>query len=83
MAQDGDGVVYFATGDGVVEYDGVATRHLPLANGSIARSLAVHRSGAVYVGGIGEVGVLRRDATGRLSYSPLADPDAVVPQAAA
>jgi signal transduction histidine kinase/CheY-like chemotaxis protein/ligand-binding sensor domain-containing protein len=74
IAQDGDGVMYLATGSGVVEYDSVTTRRLPLANGSIARSLAVHPSGAVYVGGIGEIGVLRRDATGWLAYTPLEDP---------
>ena len=75
MAQDAAGRMYLATRDGVIEYDEVASRRIPLANGSIARSLAVHESGLIYVGGIGEVGVLRRDATGWLSYSPLEDPE--------
>ncbi len=73
IAQDGDGVLYLATGSGVVEHDGVSNRRLPLANGSIARSLAAHASGKVFVGGIGEIGLLERDATGWLTYSPLKD----------
>ena len=75
ITQDADGILYLATGAGVVEYDGVSSRLLPLASGSIARSLAAHHSGRVYVGGIGEFGVLSRDATGWLSYTPLQDPD--------
>ena len=75
VAQDPDGIVYLATGSGVVEHDGVSTEFLPLANGSIARSLAVHASGTVFVGGIGELGRLTRDPQGRLSYSPILDPD--------
>ncbi|MEO1087090.1 MAG: two-component regulator propeller domain-containing protein, partial [Acidobacteriota bacterium] len=75
MAQDGDGVLYLGTGVGVVEWNGVAATLLPLENGSIVRSVAVHRSGTVYVGGIGEIGAVRRDVTGRPVYSPLPDAD--------
>lgn len=73
IAQDAEGWIYLATGAGVVELDGESSRLVPLANGSIARSLAVHPSGLVFVGGIGEVGVLTRDALGELSYAPLED----------
>ncbi len=75
VAQDRDGIVYLATGSGVAAHDGVRTEFLPLSNGSIARSLAVHGSGTVFVGGIGEIGRLTRDLEGRLSYSPILDPD--------
>ncbi|MEM1206412.1 MAG: ATP-binding protein [Acidobacteriota bacterium] len=73
VAQTEDGVMYFATGGGVVEYDGVSSRALPLANDSIARSLAAHPSDRVFVGGIGEVGVVEKDDAGRISYRPLVD----------
>ncbi|MEM9553730.1 MAG: ATP-binding protein [Acidobacteriota bacterium] len=75
IAQSPDGVLYFATGSGVVEYDGVTARRFALANESIARSLAVHASGRIYVGGIGEIGVLTHDAEGRLAYAALEDPE--------
>ena len=75
IAQDFQGLLYLATGTGVVEYDGVSSRLLPLDNGSIARSLAAHASGRLYVGGIGEIGVFDRDETGQLSYSALRGPE--------
>ncbi|MEO1365712.1 MAG: two-component regulator propeller domain-containing protein, partial [Acidobacteriota bacterium] len=74
MAQDASGVMYLGTGVGLVEWDGVTATVLPLENGSIVRSVAVHRSGTVYVGGIGEIGALRRDVTGRAVYAPMPDP---------
>ncbi|MEM1177981.1 MAG: ATP-binding protein [Acidobacteriota bacterium] len=75
MAQNDAGLLYLGTGAGVVEYDGVTATLLPLENRSIVRSVAVHPSGAVYVGGIGEIGVIRHDPTGRPTYAPLPDSD--------
>jgi signal transduction histidine kinase/CheY-like chemotaxis protein/ligand-binding sensor domain-containing protein len=75
VTQDAAGILYFGTGSGVIEYDGASARRHSLANESIVRSLAAHPSGSVFVGGIGEVGVLTRDDTGMLRYSPLHDPD--------
>ncbi|MEM7584728.1 MAG: ATP-binding protein [Acidobacteriota bacterium] len=75
IAQDPDGVLFLAAGEGVIAYDGVSTDLLPLDNGSLARSLAIHPSGVVYAGGVGEIGAVRRDATGSLSYQRLGETD--------
>ena len=75
IAQDREGRMVFGTGDAIVVFDGVNRLSLPLANNSIVRSVAVHRSGRVYVGGIGEIGVVTRDETGLAQYRPLASAD--------
>ena len=74
VAQAADGALFLATGEGVVEHDGVLIRTFTLENASIARSLAAHASGRVYVGGIGEIGVLVAEADGGRAYEPLQDP---------
>ncbi|MBS1856450.1 MAG: hypothetical protein JST11_13870 [Acidobacteria bacterium] len=71
IAQGRTGVMYFGNTDGVLEFDGVSWRTIRLSNKSFARSLAVDRRGTVYVGGVGEFGLLRADATGSLQYVSL------------
>ena len=75
VAQDPAGRVWAATGSGVAVFDGVSPTRFELANGSIARSLAVRDDGVVYVGGIGELGEARAREDGSWSYAPLPDPD--------
>ena len=62
IAQDPRGVMYFGNSRGVLEYDGVEWRFVPVSNHSIVRSLAIDDSGTVFVGAVGELGYLRRDA---------------------
>lgn len=71
VVQDARGVMYFANFRGVLEYDGVNWNLFPLANGAAVRSLASDSIGTVYVGGIGEMGYLAPDSSGRLSYQSL------------
>jgi len=71
VVQDPRGVMYFGNTDGVLEYDGHSFRLIPLANGSIARSLAVAEDGTVYVGGVGELGFLGRTDSGELQFESL------------
>ncbi len=73
VAQDPRGVMYFGNSDGVLQYDGSAWRWIPVANLSIARSLAVDDTGTVYVGAVGEIGLLRADVDGNLGFVSLRD----------
>ncbi len=71
IVQDPRGIIYVGNGNGVLQYDGGDWRVIPVANSSIVRSLAVDLSGTVYVGAVGELGVLRPDDTGSLDYVSL------------
>ncbi len=73
IVQGLDDVLYVANGDGVLEYDGVSWRLIPVSNRSPARSLAVDADGRVLVGGSGEMGYLAPDASGRMRYVSLVD----------
>ncbi|MCP4662016.1 MAG: hypothetical protein GY856_41970 [bacterium] len=73
IAQDSRGVMYFGNSNGVLEFDGTAWRLIPVANGSIVRSLAVDREGILYVGAVGELGYLRPGEPGELVYESLVD----------
>ncbi len=73
VVQDPRGIMYFGNSRGVLEYDGVEWRFLPVDNHSIVRSLAVDAAGTVYVGAIGELGYLQVDGAGALTYVSLVD----------
>ena len=73
LAQDRRGLIYAGTEDGVLEYDGLRWRLIRIANGSIARSLAVDGEGRVHVGGLREIGYLAPDDAGRMHYLSLLD----------
>lgn len=72
IVQDHRGVIYFGNNDhGVLEYDGVNWRKIPISNNSIVRSLAVDSKGIIYVGAQGEFGYLSPDVKGQLKYNSL------------
>lgn len=71
VIQDGNGLMYFANFRGVLEYDGVSWKLYPLENGAAVRSLGTDSLGNVYVGGIGEMGYLKPDSSGKMSYHSL------------
>lgn len=74
IVQDQRGVMYFGNNDkGVLEYDGVSWRSIPISNNSIVRSLAMDSLGTVYVGGVGEFGYLVPDRKGKLGYISLSE----------
>ncbi|MCP4870177.1 MAG: hypothetical protein GY898_15840, partial [Proteobacteria bacterium] len=58
IVQSPKGLLYVANGQGVLEYDGVSWRLIPISNRSSARSLAIDTEGRVYVGAQGELGYL-------------------------
>ena len=74
IVQDKRGVMYFGNNDkGVLEYDGVAWRSIPISNNSIVRSLAIDTLGIIYAGGVGEFGHLVPNSKGKLEYVSLSE----------
>lgn len=54
FVQDNNGIMYVGNTSGILEYDGVSWRLVPLPNGSPAKSFAKSDDGTVYVGGVHE-----------------------------
>ncbi len=73
IAQDERGVMYFGNNSGVLEYDGVSWRLIPVKAGSVVRALARADDGKIYVGAQGTIGFLAPDAIGQLQYVSLMD----------
>ncbi|MCP4289869.1 MAG: lactonase family protein, partial [Gammaproteobacteria bacterium] len=73
IVQSQEGLIYVANSVGVLEYDGVSWRLIPISNRSTARSLAIDTDGRIYVGAQGELGYLAADSLGRMSYVSLLD----------
>jgi len=72
VAQDKRGILYFANTDGLLEFDGTWWRMIGLP-GKHVRSVSVDTDGTVYVGGVGEFGLLKPDSTGTLKFVSLMD----------
>ena len=67
------GRIYAANSRGVLSYDGETWTLVKMPNQAPARSLAQTKNGTIYVGGQGELGVLRRGPHGSLRYESLLD----------
>ena len=67
-----DGIMYFANGGGVLEFDGV-TWNLIDIGGNSARCFAKDDQGVIYVGGIGQMGYLSSNEQGTMEYVSLVD----------
>lgn len=70
IAQAGNGVLFFANNNGLLEFDGSHWRLFPLDNGTIVRSVQVVGD-RVYVGGQGDFGFFSPDQQGKLAYQSL------------
>ena len=72
VIMDNRGVMYFGNGEnGVLEFDGVNWRSIPIPNNSSVLSLGVDDYGTVYIGAIAEIGYLQPDNFGKLQYKSL------------
>ncbi|MBK6527119.1 MAG: hypothetical protein IPG07_17170 [Crocinitomicaceae bacterium] len=69
--QDQRGVMYFGTGNGVLEFDGQQWDFITVQTGAYVRAMAIDSSGVVYVGGSGEIGYLKPDASGKMIFQSL------------
>ena len=67
IVQDHRGILYFANKEGVLEYDG-SNWNIIKVNRDVS-SLDVAPNGRIYVGAIGDLGVLEPNATGKLEFS--------------
>ncbi len=72
IVQDPNGIIYVANGIGILMFDGVSWRRIPVPNNSPVFSLDVdHNNGRVYVGAAGDFGYLAADVQGELQYVSL------------
>jgi|AntAceMinimDraft_17_1070374.scaffolds.fasta_scaffold00729_6 class 3 adenylate cyclase/ligand-binding sensor domain-containing protein len=71
VVQDKRGVMYFANGDGVLEYDGVKWRLIALPKNHTAKALAIDNNDVIYVGSKSELGYLFPCINGEMKYVSL------------
>lgn len=71
VIQDNRGIMYFANSSGVLEFDTIDWRLIPLPQSRAVYSLAKDRQGRIYVGGDREIGFLAADQKGKLQYQSL------------
>jgi signal transduction histidine kinase/DNA-binding response OmpR family regulator len=75
VRQDKRGIIYLANQGGLMEFDGVSWRHIPVPN-RVVRSMAIDDTppyGAIYIGGNNEIGYVAPDNKGKLQYVSLRD----------
>lgn len=70
IAQDKQGIIYAGNNAGLLQYDGVAWRLLPIPN-KVVKSLAVDGKGTIYVGGKNAFGYMTTNAVEGLKYKSL------------
>ena len=71
IGQAGDGRMYFANNEGLLEFDGLNWNLHRLPKGILARSLFVAADGKIYAGGFNEFGYFEPDSLGQLVYHSL------------
>lgn len=73
IAQDNRGIMYFGNTSRILEFDGKSWNTFYNSKKSVVRSLAIDKSGIIYVGGSGEFGYLKANKSGKLQYINLSD----------
>jgi len=71
VAEDENGILFFANENGILEYDGSNWRMHPLPDYSQVITLEMGPDGRLYVGGRNEFGYMERDSTGTMHYTSL------------
>jgi serine phosphatase RsbU (regulator of sigma subunit) len=71
VIQDIRGVLYFANSNGILEYDGIEWRLIPVGENTLIRSFAINEDGQIYVGADSELGYLSPNSEGNLHYQTL------------
>jgi len=71
IAQDKNGIMYFANNDGLLSFDGNFWRKYFLPNKTKVRSIAIDVHNKIYVGGQSEFGYFSTDEKGNLNYTSL------------
>jgi ligand-binding sensor domain-containing protein/DNA-binding NarL/FixJ family response regulator len=73
IIQDAKGMIYVGNEYFMLEMDGNTWRSIGLPNRTIVRSLAIDKSGKIYVGGQADFGYLAPDANGQMTFISLKD----------
>ena len=68
-----DGIMYFANGAGVLQYDGVTWNMIDVRGTGAVRCFAKDEQGVIYIGGIGDMGYLEANSTGQMEFVSLLD----------
>lgn len=71
MCQDKNGALYFGNNDGTLVFDGERWQKVRLPNNSSVRSLKMNKHGEIYAGGFNELGIIKRNLTGKYYYESL------------
>lgn len=73
IAQDDDGILYFANNEGLLTFNGTYWKLYPFPNKTILRSVKIGKSGRLYVGAQDEIGYYYPNHNGILTYKSLKD----------
>lgn len=73
VVQDSRGVLYFGNNSDIIQYDGQNWDTIQTPNEVTVYSLTIDSQGVIYVGGLGQIGYLKADATGKIRYFSLLD----------
>ncbi len=73
LLQDARGVIYVASTNALLEYDGVTWRRIVTPTRTTIRSLAADASGRIWVGGVGDLGYIEPDEQGQTRFVSLVD----------
>lgn len=71
ILQDQRGMIYIANSAGVIEYDGVRWRIIPMDNYGVVLCLGLDEQNRLYLGGNGNMGYLEADSSGALVFRSL------------
>jgi len=71
VEQHPNGFLFFGNNSGLLQFDGTNWQTFKLPNKTVVRSLHIHPSGKIYVGGQGEFGYFEPNANGELIYHSL------------
>ena len=71
IAEDQNGVMYFANLEGLLSFDGSSWKLYSLPNKSIVRSIAMGKDNRIYAGGQGDFGYFSPDRNGKLYFTSL------------
>jgi DNA-binding CsgD family transcriptional regulator len=71
IAEDKNGIMYFANLEGLLSFDGSTWKLFSLPNKSIVRSLAIGKDNRIYVGGQDDFGYFMPDQNGKLFFTSL------------
>ncbi|MBP8067546.1 MAG: transcriptional regulator, partial [Pedobacter sp.] len=71
IAQDRNGILYFANNEGLLTYNGTYWKLYPFPNKTILRSVKIDKTGRIFVGAQDEIGYYYPNKNGVLTYKSL------------